>query len=700
MDALVHSLTDLQHMGPLVYIVILLLAFLESLVITGMFVPGTVVIVIAGGLAAHGYYSYWLLVLFATIGAIVGDSLSFELGRKGQMRLQKRAILRKHIERAKPYFKRHQRKSIVIGRFFGPIRPVIPFLAGVADMKRPQFYAIEMVSGISWSIFYVGLGYVFGTAWKLALLWSSRLLLFAIIAFILFTAVAWFWRWMIDWGKTYAVIAAGHVRAWWRYFASLPAVSAWMNRHPRVVSFIGNRFEKAAFGGLPLTCLTVAVLLCLGFFAAIAQDYVAKDPIIALDARVDHLLFTFRTSALLSFFYTITEFGDWRIVYIAALVLTLVLLLQKNRSYAGALWTGLLTGSLITFAAKQYFQRPRPGGLLPALHESAYSFPSMHATVSVIFYGFLAYLFLRNDAQWKGKVSDVFAAVIMVLLIDFSRLYLGVHYFSDVLAGNVVGLAALLFSISVCEWLLWRSAQRTGSLLNRWSASAVACAECLCVAWMIAAVPIHWKTGTSASDMRYVTQKNLLSLFSDGSLPRFTESLFGMRQEPVSFVIIGSVRCMLQAFDRAHWRRADQLSFDSTLKLAKATFLDQEFQAPPISFSFYNSYPQDFGFEKQSKTGGEDSAHHARIWQTSYKTEAGNVFVAAVTLDTRTKWTPLHSIKPDIDYERQLLLNDLLGTHMVALYRTVPFIDPLHTRTFFTNGKAEVVRLSGCAGGN
>ncbi len=181
----------LQDLGSVGYLLVFAVSFFESLIFTGMFVPGTVFVVIAGGLSAHGFYSFWLITIVSTFAAIIGDAISYELGRRGKMHLERWEFLKKHIERARPFFKQHRRKSILLGRFIGPTRPIIPFLAGVADMERSYYYPMNIISGFLWSLFYTTLGYMFGTAWKQALMWSSSALLLIVSVIALWSFVRW-----------------------------------------------------------------------------------------------------------------------------------------------------------------------------------------------------------------------------------------------------------------------------------------------------------------------------------------------------------------------------------------------------------------------------------------------------------------------------------------------------------------------------
>lgn len=188
-------LPDIQHLGTLGYWLLLAVTFGESFVVTGMFVPGTVILVVMGGMVPHGYYEFHELAFFGILGAILGDATSYELGRAGRLHVERLSFVRRYLASGKAFFLKHQGKSVVMGRFIGPIRPVIPFVAGVMDMKRGQFYLYNILSAFGWSLTYLTLGYVFGYAWKRALLWSSSAIAGAVALLLIGAAGAWMWRW-------------------------------------------------------------------------------------------------------------------------------------------------------------------------------------------------------------------------------------------------------------------------------------------------------------------------------------------------------------------------------------------------------------------------------------------------------------------------------------------------------------------------
>lgn len=132
------------------------------------------------------------------------------------------------------------------------------------------------------------------------------------------------------------------------------------------------------------------------------------------------------------------------------------LLLSRQRRLL-LLWAGGLIGnSVIIQLMKQYYQRPRPELLEPYLTESNFSFPSGHAAASVLMYGLLAYiLFIRSDRKfsWKGRVGIVVSVVWLGVFIGTSRLALGVHYPTDVLAGWTVAISWLAVLIGADQFV-------------------------------------------------------------------------------------------------------------------------------------------------------------------------------------------------------------------------------------------------------
>jgi membrane protein DedA with SNARE-associated domain len=177
-----------DHPSVTAYALMFVIAFGEAFIFTGFVIPGTVLLMMAGGLSAQGSFNVFDILMLSSIGAIIGDGVSYEMGRRGKHWIERSAFLKRQLERAEPFFLRHQTKSIFMGRFIGWVRPLVPFIAGTMQMKRKKYYLASVLSAIAWAVVFVGLGFAFGSAWKLALVWVTRIGGAAAIAFVLFLA--------------------------------------------------------------------------------------------------------------------------------------------------------------------------------------------------------------------------------------------------------------------------------------------------------------------------------------------------------------------------------------------------------------------------------------------------------------------------------------------------------------------------------
>lgn len=187
-------LPSLEHLGILGYWLVFLIAFAESLALIGLFTPGTVLIVLAGGLSAHGIYDFGDLMFFSAIGAVLGDGLSYELGKKYKNRLWRNPRWQQYLTRGQQFIERHGTKSVFLGRFVGPLRPIVPVVAGAVGMRRIPFFAANVLSAVGWAFCFLALGYIFGAAWKVALARFTEAGLAILVVLLLLVAAVKLWR--------------------------------------------------------------------------------------------------------------------------------------------------------------------------------------------------------------------------------------------------------------------------------------------------------------------------------------------------------------------------------------------------------------------------------------------------------------------------------------------------------------------------
>lgn len=158
------------------YWLILIFSCLESLAVVGMLVPGTTITIVLGLLASEGLFDIKLLIFLSFVGAVLGDVFSYWLGLRGlrYFKYEEKIFEIAHLDLAKKFFNKHGGKSVFFGRFIGPLRPLIPFVAGLSRMPVRAFFFWNVTSAFFWAVIYVLLGYFFGHVWKALGAWPGR----------------------------------------------------------------------------------------------------------------------------------------------------------------------------------------------------------------------------------------------------------------------------------------------------------------------------------------------------------------------------------------------------------------------------------------------------------------------------------------------------------------------------------------------
>uniref|UniRef100_UPI003D81681C DedA family protein n=1 Tax=Trichloromonas sp. TaxID=3069249 RepID=UPI003D81681C len=251
------------------YVLIFLISFFESLALAGLIVPGSTLIVFAGFLAANGKGSYGALFVASTLGAILGDLLSYWLGaRMGASLLRKPAFRRYHalIAKSEIFFVEHGGKSVFLGRFIGFLRPFIPFVAGHARMRPGIFACYAVVSGILWGLAYPGLGYFFGASWNLVEIWIGRFsyLLAALVALLVLNHL--FWKRLAPRLSKLAIRAWSRTAEGWGALLQTRLMRRLASTFPNTWDFVADRFSLHHGTGLYLTAGFSGVILFAALF--------------------------------------------------------------------------------------------------------------------------------------------------------------------------------------------------------------------------------------------------------------------------------------------------------------------------------------------------------------------------------------------------------------------------------------------------
>ncbi len=235
-------------------------------------------------------------------------------------------------------------------------------------------------------------------------------------------------------------------------------------RFPRLHRHLAARFSAAEVFGLHLTLGAAAVLLAGWGFGMIAGEVVAGAPLTLLDVRLAHWFHLHKHSGWTPLMLFITHWHQQAGILAMALGFALYLRARRAGWWLLALLLAVPGGMLMNVLLKYTFQRGRPSFDEPLVTLATYSFPSGHASGATLFYGFLAaYLVcMVRHAGARGAVLG--GALAMVALVALSRVYLGAHYLSDVLAGIAFGGAWLAICITAISTLRRRRAARAAHI--------------------------------------------------------------------------------------------------------------------------------------------------------------------------------------------------------------------------------------------
>ena len=194
----------------------------------------------------------------------------------------------------------------------------------------------------------------------------------------------------------------------------------------------------------------IILFLCVILFLAILED-VFEYETLALDTSVYTIVVEkIRNPILTDILKIITNLGS-AFVLITITILSLIIL--KNKKIGLCITLNLALSTLLNVLLKNIIQRPRPEGYR-LIEETGFSFPSGHSMVNTAFYGLLIYLIIKNVKNKKLKYALSILISILILAIGFSRIYLGVHYTSDVLAGFLISVAYLIVFTTILHDIL------------------------------------------------------------------------------------------------------------------------------------------------------------------------------------------------------------------------------------------------------
>lgn len=525
----------------------------ESIAIIGTIVPGSVTMTAIGTLAGAGVIPLWSTILWAILGAIVGDGISYWLGHAFKGRIRNSWIFRNNpalLDKGEKFVTKYGVMSVFMGRFVGPVRALVPLIAGMLGMRPLQFTLANIASAIGWAPAYMLPGILLGAA-SLELPPDIAIHVILVLLLITFFIVSCLWI-------AYKIFILVHTqmneylaRIWHRMIKS--------RQFAPLTSLLKHHNKTKMHGQLSLA-IGFVVMGSLFVLLAIYIKMVGAENVTANQA-IYHLFRGIRSDTADNVMIYITMLGQKEVVIPAIVIFfAWLLILKRWRVALHAVTLGVLAAGSV-FVIKNIIKSPRPWGIFAS--PETYSMPSGHATLSTTVFLGLAFLIARSVRESRRWIIYSIA-LLFVLLVGMSRLYLGAHWFTDIISAWLLSITVLLFVIISFQ-------RRLEKPVEPWSALLVSFGS------LAAMVMVYQYSHFNGMSQIYA-QSNWPSAIidmkewwqSDNDLPAYRVSLFGFQSQKINIEWVGDLTQIRDSLMREGWNKPPARDIISTLHRVSA----------------------------------------------------------------------------------------------------------------------------------
>ncbi len=367
-------------------------AFLECLALVGIVLPGVVLMFGLALIAGSSNLGLPTVLLLAWLGGLCGDFLSYALGYRLQNKVPRLPLLRTHphwLINAQIHFERYGALSLLLGRFIGPLRPVLPLVAGMLSMPFSRFASVSVFAAAGWAVAYTMPGWLLGAAFELS-------------------PPQGFW------------LQAAWILGCLGVCVLLSICSC----------LLGSRMSSL----VSATVYGIALILLMLNWQHLS----------IFDTYLHDLSQMIRTPWLDQRMVVITRLGDLSTQFAVSVILCALLFLFRQFQALLFASSTLIAVAVSNYLFKHFFERIRPTVLLEPLQ--SFSFPSGHSASGFAFFLVLGVLAGRQQPQ-RWRIIWLLAALIPAISIALSRVYLTAHWPTDILAGAL--LASVICSVSL-----------------------------------------------------------------------------------------------------------------------------------------------------------------------------------------------------------------------------------------------------------
>ena len=444
--------TVLSLSGWPAYLLIGLLAAGESAAFLGLVLPGEAALLLGGVLASQGRVSLPVMLVVAVLAAVVGDSIGYEVGRRGGPALRRsrlgRLVGEKRWTEGQRFLVRWGGPAVLLGRWVGLLRALVPSLAGMGNMPYRKFLLWNAAGGTLWATVVVLLGYTAGAQYgRVAHLFGQGSALLGGVAVVVLVVVL-IVRYQHTHGSRFIPWHLVHLLR--QRFTVRPLSRARRLDPTQAVS------QTLIRGG--------AVALVAGIaFAGVLGSVIGGAGLATWDQPVLRFLALHRSSDATSLARAVTLLGSAAVAVPITLGLA-VLWWRRSRRSGVLLVVAVLGSGAITGAVKLLTGRDRP--TLPLAIDGAehgFAFPSGHSLTAMTLYGTLSYLAVQHLRPRPHRTWVVAGLLLTAMAVALTRLYLGYHWLSDVLGSWTLALLWLSTVITADRVVALRARGAAGS---------------------------------------------------------------------------------------------------------------------------------------------------------------------------------------------------------------------------------------------
>ncbi|MEI7635579.1 MAG: phosphatase PAP2 family protein [bacterium] len=629
-ETLQNVIGQIGNLGAISYLIVALIVLAETTIGIGQFIPGSVILVFTGFLCYLQILDFGFMLIVVFLTHYAGEMFNYYIGRsKGRQLFSADARYFKlsYLEKAERLLRAGGMKVFIIGQFIGMLRPVLSVVAGAVRMPFARFLLYLLVPAFLWAFVHLGVGMLFGASWQRTAQYIEKFPLIVLLTVLIFMLSGWLIRRLTE--------NAGMLGIWYeglsrrirhsRHYQGIARYS------PGLFAFLEARLSYAGRWGIGATIgWMVTFGLMTGFFL-ILHNIRTKDEWLDFDYSVHNLMVQIHNNIaerILSYF---TALGNPSSIVVAALLAIMICVISRQHRSAAAIGGSVCLSGLFVWMMKLVYARARPETAVAISYDSLTpSFPSGHATLSIALYSALFYWIWNHPGSLMLRKLLGFLVIVFVLTIGCSRVYLGLHFVSDVIAGYFLGLGCVVFVVTLAGNI---------SIISEHRCRADLAGLAVLISGMAVAAA---SSAYNLSDIRPKMLNSVMITDHDTTsatiarLPRFARNGGGETRMPVNLIILGDAERMTRRLMEQGWRQVSPRDFITTRV------------RDPIFPAFINNKPAAWTLEKFI----HERRLILRIWDSDSTLERMPVWVVSVVAEKRQAkfWgMSVFRIIPDMD---------------------------------------------------